>query len=494
MYRYITLITTLLLLLSLTACQQLPKSTSSVSGQDTSDQVAEMNVILTSITMDALKNQDYQQASRSIKAMILNDDKNSWGFIQSAVVSLPEATAIELINSTLNSFTVSNSPTQLFGISKILISFKKTEPALETINRSIELDPNNVDARYWRARLLTVMKEYEKAEKDFKFVLAKEPDNETYSGQYATFLQETKQFDKAQKILAQHKQTPDSLFKRIIFALQNEDRQTANELYQKLKALEVEEKAQNHKNFLTAESAYWLEKFTDSEQFYRQVTGGDHYLDARDMLSMILFDNQQYDDAIEVLHQLQNAEEKYAIKAYRLEAQIYHQQGDTDAALLTLSRSLEILPNNPELLYDRAMLYEQEGKMSQVEKDLLQIIKDDPKNYEALNALGYSLADHDLQLEKAHEYITRALKLSPENAAIIDSLGWVQYKLGQYQQAEASFQKALTMDIEDLELYIHLYKTLLKLNKREQAQQILNEAKTHFPDNEKLTALAAGKN
>jgi tetratricopeptide (TPR) repeat protein len=493
MYRYKTLFTTLLLLLSLTACQQLPKSPKA-SELETSGQVSEINVLLTSITMDALKNQDYQQASRSIKAMILNDDKKSWGFIQSAVVSLPEARAIELINSALNSFTVSNSATQLFGISKILISFKKTEPALETINRSIELDRNNVDARYWRARLLTVMKEYEKAEKDFKFVLKKEPDNETYSGQYATFLQETKQFDKAQKILSQHKQTPDSLFKRIIFALQNEDKDMANNIYIKLKALEVEEKARNHKSFITAESAYWLEKYTDSEQFYRQVTGGDHYLDARDMISMILFDNQQYDDSIEVLHQLQNAEEKYAIKAYRLEAQIYQIQGDTDTALLTLTRSLEILPNNAELLYDRAMLYEQQDKMSKVEKDLLQIIKDDPKNYEALNALGYSLADHDLQLEKAHEYINKALKLSPENAAIIDSLGWVQYKLGQYQEAESNFQKALTMDIEDLELYIHLYKTLLKLNKLEQAQKLLNEAKTHFPNNKKLSALATSEN
>jgi len=145
-----------------------------------------------------------------------------------------------------------------------------------------------------------------------------------------------------------------------------------------------------------------------------------------------------------------------------------------------------MLPNNPTLLYDRAMLYESTDQMDKAEADLLQIIKDDPKNFEAYNALGYSLADHDMQLDKAYEYVQKANEMSPDNAAIIDSLGWAEYKLGKYTEAEAHFKQALDMSIEDSELYIHLYKTLLKLDKVGEAQEVIKKAGELFPNNEKI--------
>jgi len=464
-------------LITLTACQQAPKKTTKAN---------EVNKLLTTITIDALKNSDYQQAQRSITALIFSNDDKAWKFVQSAIISLPKELAMEIVESALKNENVNNSSSQLFGLSKIFISYKKTELALTTINKSIKLDKNNLQARYWRARLHTIMKNYESAENDFLYVTKKEPKNEDYSGQYASFLQETKQFDKAQAVLSKHLATPDGLFKRIIFALQNNDEQTANSIYPQFKNLDVDSESHNHKNFLTAEAAYWLENFMESEVYYRKVSGGDHYLDARDMLSLILFEDKRYDDSIEILHQLQNAEEKYAIKAYRLESQINKQQGMPDLAIQTLSRSLKLLPNNPALLYDRAMLYESQNKLDKVEKDLLQVIKDDPNNFEALNALGYSLADHDLKLDKAYEYIKKAIELSPDSAAIIDSLGWVQYKLGLYKEAELNFNKAIKTDIKDPELYIHLYKTLLKLKKDQDAQQLMSDAKKLFSENSKI--------
>jgi Flp pilus assembly protein TadD len=135
------------------------------------------------------------------------------------------------------------------------------------------------------------------------------------------------------------------------------------------------------------------------------------------------------------------------------------------------------------------MLFESQSKIDLLKKDLKQIITDDPNNYEAYNALGYSLADHDLELEKAYEYIQKAIELDPKNPAIIDSLGWVQYKLGQYENAAKSFQKALDLDINDPELYIHFYKTLLKLNKKEKAKKLIIKARELFPKNLALSTL-----
>ena len=464
-------------ILLLSACQQSPRKNSDIT---------EVNALLRNITIEALKNQQYSQAQRSINALILNNQDGSWDFIQSAIIGMPKKLAYAVIENALKNESVQSSSQQMFALSKIYISFKQTDLALATINKAIELDNNNLDARYWRARLLSIMKKYDAAEVDFKYITKKAPENEDYSGQYASYLQETKQFQKAQKILATHKATPDLLFKRIIFALQNKDEKTANSIYEQLKNLQVPDDEKNHKNFMTGDAAYWTEHFDEAEKFYRKVLGGKNYLDAREMLSNILANAKRYDEAKEILHQLENAEEKYAVKAYRLESQIDKEQKDEIAAIETLNNSLKMLPNNSILLYDRAMMYEATDQMDKAEADLLQIIKDNPKNYEAYNALGYSLADHDMQLEKAYEYVQKANELNPDNAAIIDSLGWAEYKLGKYVEAEAHFKKALGMSIEDSELYIHLYKTLLKLDKVDEANEVIQKASALFPDNEKI--------
>ena len=482
MINTIKLVLILIAFIGVSGCKNSPHKTQ----KSESDEV---NALLTNITIDALKEQKFVQAQRSITALILSGDTKVWRFIQSALVSMPKERAMEVISSAIKQPSVLQSTDQLFAISKVYISYKMTDEALKVINQSIELDQNNLEARYWRARLFTIMKDHINAEKDFKFITKKNPKNESYSGQYAAFFQETNQFKKAQDILSKHKQTPDNLFKRIVFALQNNDTETANSIYPILKNSEVEKIQQNHKYFLTAEAAYWLKNTVDSKEYYAMISGGEHYLDAREMLSLILFDQENYDESIEILHQLENAEENYAVKAYRLESQISQKQGDTQEAILILTRSLQLIPKNPELLYDRAMLYESQNKMLKVEKDLLQIIEDDPEHYEALNALGYSLADHDLKLEKAYEYIQQAIALSPDNAAILDSLGWAEYKLGKYQEAEVNFRKALATDINDSELYIHLYKTLLKLDKKQEAIELINMAIKLFPDNKKLLTL-----
>jgi len=473
-------ILSLTIILSLTACQQTPIKNS---------EVKEVNQLLTNITIEAIKNNDYQQAQRSINALILSNDDDSWNFIQSAIISLPRELAMEIVESSLKSPSVNSSSNQLFGLAKIFISYKDTDRALSTINKAILLDKKNIPARFWRARLYTIMKKYDLAEVDFKLITKKVPDNEEYSSQYASFLQETNQFDKAQNILAKQIQTPDVLFKRIVFALQNKNYKQANNLYPLLKNSSTNEESINHKYFLIAEAAYWLKNLTDSEEYYGKVTGGDHYLDARDMLSHILYDDKRYDDSIEILHQLQNAEKKYAVKAYILESQIYKSQGKIDEAVQTLTRSLQLIPNNSILLYDRAMLFESQNKIDKVEIDLKQIINNDPNNFNALNALGYTLADHDLKLDEAYEYIKKAIELSPEDPAIRDSLGWIQYKLGEYEEAESNFNLALDSNIEDPELYIHQYKTYLKLNKVDQAKALLIKAKELFPENENILKL-----
>ncbi|MCF6289279.1 MAG: tetratricopeptide repeat protein [Proteobacteria bacterium] len=476
-------------LFNLVDCQQT--SNKKTNGQN------DINAILTNITIDALKDSDVQLANRSINAMVLSNDDKVWDFLQSAILSLPSDASDHIIKSALTLDSVNNSPVQLFAIAKIYIAKQETQQALDIINQAIELDNKNLDVIYWRARLLTIMQDFTKAETDFKYITKKDPGNQEYIGQYASYLQETKQFDKAQQMLAKQKITPKGLFKRIIFSLQNKNHNNANNLYEQLKSLKVVQEDQNQQFFLIADAAYWLKKYAQSEEYYRKVTGGEHYLAARDMVSLILFEDKRYDEAIEILHQLQNANKSVAIKAYRLETQIYRDQNNTAKAIQTLNRSLEMLPNNPELLLDRAMLYESIKQIDKAEKDLLQILKDNPNNYNALNTLGYSLADNDLKLKQAYQYIKRAIELEPNSPAILDSLGWVQYKLGEIDKAEKNIKRAIDMAIEqnqnDVELYVHLYQILIKQNKITEAAQILVKANELFPDDQQLLNLTESK-
>lgn len=464
-------------IITLISCQSTQKNISSTDY----NQQYEINELLKSMTATAIQNQDYEQARKGIFGLILNDEKSQWEFIQSAIFSLPRENALSLMELVINSASVSNSSEKLYHLSKVYISMKKQDLALDTVNNSIFLDENNLDARFWRARLLTVMKDYSKAEIDFSYIIKKSKNNQDYKEQYASFLQETEQFDKAQEILSELKPTPQNLFKSLVFALQNENNEKAKSVFEQLIIVEVEDDQLDHKNYLVAEGAFWLKDHELSKKYYRLVKGGDNYLNARQMLTQILYEEENYPEAIELLHQLQNAEIDYAVLAYLLESEIYKKQDDFDSLINTLDTSLELIPNNTDLLLARAMAYESKNKMKSAIKDFKQVINIAPNNAEAYNALGYSMADHDIELQEALTYIQKAIELDPENAAIIDSLGWAHYKLGNYQEAENQLLKALSKDLNDIEIYLHMHQTQLKLGKTDEALETIEQAKKAIP-------------
>ncbi|MCB1587078.1 MAG: tetratricopeptide repeat protein [Xanthomonadales bacterium] len=484
MHKTISSLTIFILVVMLASCKTTTKSDMK--------EIAEVNALLRNITVEAIKEKDYHQAQRSINALILNDkfsandNQENWKFIHPALVSLPKDLAYEVIENALKSNSVNTSSDKLFGLAKVYTSFKDTEAASEIVDRSIALDKNNLDAIFWRARLSAIKGDNKNAEKDFEYVIKKSPKNEEYLSQYASFLQENHQGTQAQEMLSRLEQNPDNIFKRIVFALQDKNTEQATQLYQKLRSVEVSEDSENMKNYLAGEAAYWLELDDESIEYFKKVNGGERYMDARQMLSHLYYNQEKYDQAIEVLHQLQNAEQEYAVQAYRLEATIVGKQKNDKAAIRILTNSLKLIPNNSDLLYDRAMLYEADGKTKKAINDLEKIIEDNPEHEFALNALGYTMADHDIDLEKAHEYIQKAMEIKPDSAAIVDSLGWVQYKMGQYEEAEKNLQKAMELDDSDAEIYLHLYHALIKLDKKEEARELLRKAKDLFKDNKKV--------
>jgi tetratricopeptide (TPR) repeat protein len=143
------------------------------------------------------------------------------------------------------------------------------------------------------------------------------------------------------------------------------------------------------------------------------------------------------------------------------------------------------MPDEPSLLYSRALMWERRDDIARAEADLRTILVTDPENVAALNALGYTLADRTTRYEEALELIDRARIAEPDNAAIIDSYGWVLYRLGRHEEALVELRRAYTMQ-KDAEIAAHVAEVLWVLGRRDEARRYFDEARKLDPDNRSL--------
>ena len=142
-------------------------------------------------------------------------------------------------------------------------------------------------------------------------------------------------------------------------------------------------------------------------------------------------------------------------------------------------------PQDNDLLYELAMLDEKLDRLDDMERKLRELIKRQPNLPHAYNALGYSLADRNLRLAEAKQLITRALELAPEDPSITDSLGWVEFRLGNLPEALVLLKKAYANQA-DAEIAAHMGEVLWQLNQRDEARHIWREGMQKDADNETL--------
>jgi Flp pilus assembly protein TadD len=150
-----------------------------------------------------------------------------------------------------------------------------------------------------------------------------------------------------------------------------------------------------------------------------------------------------------------------------------------------LSRALESSPDNPDLLYDHAMAAEKVNRIDVLESNLRKLIKLRPDHAHAYNALGYTFADRNERLGEARELIETALKLAPDDPFILDSMGWVLYRLGRVKEALGYLHRAYALR-PDPEIAAHLGELLWIEGKREEAEKIWTDMLREHPKNEVL--------
>ena len=214
---------------------------------------------------------------------------------------------------------------------------------------------------------------------------------------------------------------------------------------------------------------------------YALVGPGSEYLPAQLRQADILISHGRGAEASKKLASARGAQPDYAIQLYLIEAETLAANNQTDRAWNTLQQALKQYPDDLNLLYSRAMLAEKRNDLDQMERDLRAIIKREPDNAMALNALGYTLSDRTTRYAEAKALIQQAYDLNPDDPAVLDSLGWVNYRLGNLDEAERLLRQALER-FPDQEVAAHLGEVLWANGKQREAKKIWGTFLKENPD------------
>jgi len=214
---------------------------------------------------------------------------------------------------------------------------------------------------------------------------------------------------------------------------------------------------------------------------YALVGPGNDYLPAQLRQADILISHGRGAEASKKLAAARDAQPDFAIQLYLIEAETLSANNQTDRAWNVLQQALKQYPDDMNLLYSRAMLAEKRNNLEQMERDLRAIIKREPDNAMALNALGYTLSDRTTRYAEAKALIQQAYDLNPDDPAVLDSLGWVNFRLGNLDEAERLLRQALER-IPDQEVAAHLGEVLWANGKQREAKKIWGTFLKENPD------------
>jgi len=222
-----------------------------------------------------------------------------------------------------------------------------------------------------------------------------------------------------------------------------------------------------------------------AEQLLEQVDAPDQIMTVQLRRAQILARQGKLDEARQAIQSVPERRPDDARTKLLAEAQLLREHHQPELAYQMLSAELANDPDDEALLYDAAMAAERADRLPDMERLLRHLIHLNPRAAGAYNALGYSLADHGLRLPEAKQLIEQAVRLLPDDSFIQDSLGWVEFRLGNAQEArrilEAAYKKR-----PDVEIAAHLGEVLWALGEHDAARAIWRDGQQLDPDNETL--------
>jgi tetratricopeptide (TPR) repeat protein len=232
------------------------------------------------------------------------------------------------------------------------------------------------------------------------------------------------------------------------------------------------------------QAAEGQKRYDEAIDWYQKVESGDR-LRAQLKIATLISRQQGLAAGREYLHRIEPRSGEDQIQVIQVEAQLLRDAKAWKDTYEMLTEAVHEYPESYELLYDRAMAAERIDRIDVLERDLRQVIRMKPDYAHAYNALGYTLAEKTARLAEAKDLIEKAFKLSPDDPFILDSLGWVYYRMGNAEEALKHLHAAYTAR-NDPEIAAHLGEVLWKVGQHDEAQKIWRTALAENPDHETL--------
>ena len=309
------------------------------------------------------------------------------------------------------------------------------------------------------------------------------PDNRLMRFNYARLLVQAEDLQNARAQFATlAEMAPDdneTLYSLALLELELESVPRAKELFTRL--LNVNYRP-NDTHFYLGYIAEAEDNNSEAVAHYQQVKlDSNNFLNAQRQVIRLLVQDGSFDAAHEWAMSVSAGNPRLQALLTTVEADALLAAGYNEAAETLLTEAITALPDNTDLLFARVLVSESLNDSTRVEEDLRSIIALDPNDARALNHLGYSLADRTDRFNEALGLIERAVAIDPEDPAIIDSLGWIQYKLGRYEEALANLQRAYLL-FRDQEVAAHLGEVLWAMGRHSEASELWDEALQENPD------------
>ncbi|WP_281645702.1 tetratricopeptide repeat protein [Parendozoicomonas sp. Alg238-R29] len=372
------------------------------------------------------------------------------------------------------------------GRAMLLHQLGKLNQALAQINKTIREHGEEPPSLLLKGRLLAELDRLDEAVAMLSVAVKKFPEAPRLRLLYGRQLVKQGDLTGAQRqfeiLVEQQPRNPELLLSVALVAMENGMPGEAGLYFHRLSKIPGRG---NVANYYLGRLAEQMEDWREGRKSYLKVKSGKQFIPAYASLVRMLSDHDQWEMA---QHDLQNAREQYpdyAPQFYMMEGEVLLEQRGYDEAAKVYDKALEEFPDNVNLLYSRAMLAEKLDDLARLEVELNRILKKDPDNAAALNALGYTLADRTDRIQEARKLVSRAYELKPEDPAIIDSMGWVEYRLGNYKESLRYLRKAYEL-FDDAEVAAHLGEVLWVSGDREEAMKVWDAAVERQPDSEVL--------
>jgi tetratricopeptide (TPR) repeat protein len=436
----------------------------------------------------AIKNSDRKAAVENLNAMLVDDPAGFEAGLLEMTKLLEKEGRTQFTYDVLEELALQHpAQANVFFVQAVLASvLQNNELAQQKINRALLIEPDWNKAIIFQAQLAGRSGDLAKARASLEKAVKQAPEDRQLRKMLIEVLVNSRDYDDAIKLCQSAlEDKPDDAEMLFTLALIHMQQGQVD------KAENTLEKLLNNPEW-EGQASFYLGKIALEQQhpdkalaWFDRVGDGNYAFDADITAVSLLMNQKRFEDVEARVKRMDIKYPEQHLRILMVKAELYNQLGKYQEAFDVLTQALKDMPDNREVLYARALVAERLDKLDVLESDLLKILDKKPDDVGALNALGYTLTDRTQRYDEAAKYLERAIGLQPDEAVVIDSYGWLQFKLGKPERALEYLRRAYEKQAEN-EIAAHIIEVLWVIGEKKEAKELFDSVYKKSPDDEYL--------